>query len=203
MKLSLVFREVVYMSKYFLIFLILLGICGCGSDEDTSEPIDEDPIEKLVGTWNLINYDDMNIEDTEEVRSRLVISSDSTLLWKMWLTFSERLESSPLIYMKTEVNATIKGSCVVSDSSLAFIYSEDALNLELHYSFEAPGNPELQQRLEQELEKYEQEIEEREAEVEENFVSGLKVESYTGTLNLEGNILTLIGDDEKWVFEKR
>ena len=198
-----VFREVVYINKYyFLILLILLGTFGCGSDEDTSEPIDQDPIEKLVGTWDLINHD-MNIEDVEEVRGRLVISSDSTLLWKMWFTFSERLESDPLIYMKMEMNATIKGQCVVSDSSLAFIYSEDALNLEFHFSIEVPGNPELRQRLEQELEKYEQEIEELEAEGEENFVSGLKIDSYTGTLNLEGNVLTLTGDGEEYAFEKR
>ncbi|MYC75393.1 hypothetical protein F4X10_06440 [Candidatus Poribacteria bacterium] len=203
MKFCPVFREIVYMGKYFLIFLMLLGIFGCGSDEATSEPIDEDPIEKLVGTWDLINHE-MNIEDAEEVRGRLVISSDSTLLWKMWFTFSERLESSPLIYMKLEMNATIKGQCVVSDSSLAFIYhSEDALNLEFHFSFEVPGNPELQQRLEQELEKHEQEFEELEAEAEENFVSGIKVESYTGTLNLEGNILTLMGEGAEYVFEKK
>ena len=56
MKFCPVFREIVYMGKYFLIFLMLLGIFGCGSDEDTSEPIDEDPIEKLVGTWDLINH---------------------------------------------------------------------------------------------------------------------------------------------------
>lgn len=203
MKFCCIFREVVYINKYyFLILLILLGTFGCGGDEDTSEPIDQDPIEKLVGTWDLINHD-VNIEDAEEVRGRLVISSDSTLLWRMWFTFSERLESSPLIYMKVEMNATMKGQCVVSDSSLAFIYSEDALNLEFHFSVDVPGDPELQQRLEQELEKHEQEIEELEAEAEENFVSGLKIDSYTGTLNLEGNVLTLIGDGEEYVFEKK
>jgi len=202
MKFCPVFRGIVYMRKYFLIFLMLLGIFGCGSDEDTSEPIDEDPIEKLVGTWDLINHE-MNIEDAEEVRGRLVISSDGTSLWKFWFTFSGLVESSPLIYMKMEMNATMKGQCVISDSSLAFIYSEDALNLEFDFSFDVPGNPELQQRLEQELGVEEKEIEELETELEENFVSGLKIESYTGTLNLEGNILTLVGEGEEYVFEKK
>ena len=120
MRFYAVFRSVVYMSPCFLIFLMLFGIFGCGGDEETPI-IDEDPIEKLVGTWDLINHD-TNPLDAEEVRSRLVISSDSTLLWKWWLTSSERLGSSPLVYLKTEVIATMKGQCIVSDSSLAFIY---------------------------------------------------------------------------------
>lgn len=203
MKISLFLSQVVYMCRVFLILLILLGIFGCGGDEVTSEPIEADPIEKLVGTWDLITHD-TNMEDVDEVSGRLVIGSDSTSRWTMWFTSSGRIESSPLIYMKVEMKATMKGQCVVSGSSLAFIYSEGALNFEvLHVSFEAPGNPELQTRLEQELQEFEEEIEEIEAKAEEAFSSGIEVESYTGALNLEGNILTLIGDGEEYVFEKK
>ena len=84
--------------------------------------------------------------------------------------------------------------------------SDDALNVEFHFTVEAPGNPELQQRLQQEFEQDEEfleELEELEAEWEENFVSGLRVVSYTGSLNLTGNILTLIGEGDKYVFEKK
>ena len=208
MKFFPVLSQVVYMCRVFPMLLILMGIFGCGGDENTLKPIDADPIEKLVGTWDLTTHPS-DIGDVEEVRGRLVISSDSTSRWTIWGTFTEPIESSPPIYMKMEMKFTLKGQCVVSGSSLAFIYLEDALNVELDFSFEAPGNPELQKELEEAATEFftQEEIDEAIAEME-NSISDIKVDSYTGTLDLEGNTLTLIGGfffdgRGEYVFEKK
>ena len=69
------------------VFLILLGIFGCGGDDDTSDA-DEDPSENLVGTWELITIDgktpkadlenDLKNEEAEVISaaSKIVLASD-------------------------------------------------------------------------------------------------------------------------------
>ena len=96
---------------------------------------------------------------------------------------------------------TIKGSYVVSGSTVEFIQSGDAINVEAHVSWETPGNPELTQQLEQLLD-LEQKSQEAAAEVEQEFARDFGLELDTHTFDLEGNILTLMNGSVR-VYRKR
>ena len=98
------------------------------------------------------------------------------------------------------IRVTIKGSYVVSGSTVEFIQTGDAANIEMHISWETPGDPELKQRLEQ-LSDWEEYSQERGAELEESARdAGLRLDTHT--FDLEGDLLTLMNGGEH-VYRKR
>ena len=195
------------------LFLILLGISGCGGDnEETSD--DQDPSKNLVGTWELITVNgktqkahfqqDTGDEEIEllDFAEKVVFASDGSLFQEMLFTVRILIESSPdLIYLRVRMGFTIKGSYVVSGSTVEFIQSGDAINVEAHFSWETPGNPELTQQLEQLLD-LEQESQEAAAEAEQEFARDFGLELDTHTFDLEGNIFTLMNGSVR-VYRKR
>ena len=195
------------------LFLILPGISGCGGDsEETSD--DQDPSKNLVGTWELITVDgktpkadlQQNTVDEEieilDSAGKVVFASDGSLFQERSFTFRILIESSPdLIYLRMRMGFTIKGSYVVSGSTVEFIQSGDAISVEAHVSWETPGNPELTQQLEQLLD-LEQESQEAAAEAEQEFARDFGLELDTHTFDLEGNILTLMNGSVD-VYRKR
>ena len=195
------------------LFLILPGISGCGGDnEETSD--DQDPSKNLVGTWELITVDgknpkadsqqDIGDEETEVLDSagKVVFASDGSLFREVSLTVRILIESSrALIYLRMRMGFTIKGSYVVSGSTVEFIQSGDAINVEAHFSWETPGNPELTQQLEQLLD-LEQISQEAAAKMEQEFERDFGLKLDTHTFDLEGNILTLMNGSVR-VYRKR
>ena len=190
------------------LFLILLGVFGCGGDnEETSD--DQDPSKDLVGTWELITVGgktfqpEMVDEETEllDAAEKLVFASDGSLFQEVSFTTRILIESSPnLIYLRMRIRVTIKGSYVVSGSTVEFIQTGDAANIEMHISWETPGDPELKQRLEQ-LSDWEEYSQERGAELEESARdAGLRLDTHT--FDLEGDLLTLMNGGEH-VYRKR
>ena len=200
-------------SSTLCLFLILPGISGCGGDnEETSD--DQDPSKNLVGTWELITIDgktpkayfqqDIGDEEIELLDSagKVVFASDGSLFQEVLLTVRILIESSPdLIYLRMRMGITIKGSYVVSGSTVEFIQSGDAINAEAHISWETPGNPELTQQLEQLLD-WEQKSQEAAAELEQEFARDFGLELDTHTFDLEDNILTLMNGSVN-VYRKR
>ena len=198
---------------YLMSFLILPGISGCGGDsEETSD--DQDPSENLVGTWELITVDgktpkaelQQNTVDEEieilDSAGKLVFASDGSLFQERSFTVRILIKSSPdLIYLRMRMGFTVKGSYVASGSTVEFIQSADAINVEAHLSWETPGNPELTQQLEQLLD-LEQESQEATAEAEQEFARDFGLELNTHTFDLEDNILTLMNGDVR-VYRKR
>ena len=195
------------------LFLILLSISGCGGDsEETSD--DQDPSKNLVGTWELITVDgktpkadfqqDIGDEETEvlDLAGKVVFASDGSLFQEVSLTERILIESSrALIYLRMRMGFTMKGSYVVSGSTVEFIQSGDAINVEAHISWETPGNPELTQQLEQLLD-LEQISQEAAAEMEQEFARDLGLKLDTHTFDLEDNILTLMNGSVR-VYRKR
>ena len=189
------------------IFLILLGVFGCGGDE-------EDTSSDLVGTWELIRIDGKTLKASfqqeigdEEIEvldsaGKIVFASDGSLFQEASLTGRILIESSPnLIYLRMRIHFTIEGRYVVSGLTVEFIQSSDDLNAEAYFSWETPENPELKQRLENLLD-LEQISQEAAAELEQEIARDFGLALDTHTFDLEGNILTLRNGSER-VLRKR
>ena len=190
-----------------LIFFLLLGMLGCGGDE-------EDPVENLVGSWELITIDgktpkeDAQEDDEDiEIRSaarKYVFASDGSLFAEISMSFSFQqttLSAIPGFNVEYTINyrftVTINGNYVVSGSTLEFIIG-DRVNAEVDFSINTGGIPELE-RLEQELKQWAQEwAQEFEQEFKQEWE--LKLETYTW--ELEEDLLTLRNGSEE-VYRKK
>ena len=206
------------------VFLILLGIFGCGGDEmdilDDEEEVDTsgdevNPSAIFFGTWTLITADDKTHKadlqqlvgnERKEVltaESTVIFASDGSMAQVISFTIQVLIDDSPgPVYVKARVRSTVEGYYVVSipNSTVTCTPVNDNLNIKATYSVEAPKNPELKRQWEEilALVEYEKEIE---ADFEEGPIS---VELYrkTHTFNLEGDLLTLMSDRE-FVYQKR
>lgn len=207
------------------VFLILLGIFGCGGDEidisdDEGDEVDTsgdevNPLAVFAGTWTLTTADgethkaDLQqlIENkrTEvlEAESTVILSPDGSMVQIISFMIQLLIADSPgPVYVKARVRSTTEGYYVVSipNSTMTCTPVDDNLNIKATFSVEAPKNPELKRQWEEilELVEYEKEIE---ADFEE---VPIRVELYrkTHTFNLEGDLLTLTSDRE-FVYEKR
>ena len=207
------------------VFLILLGIFGCGGDEidisdDEEDEVDTsgdevNPLAVFAGTWTLTTADgethkaDLQqlIENkrTEvlEAESTVILSPDGSMVQIISFMIQLLIADSPgPVYVKARVRSTTEGYYVVSipNSTMTCTPVDDNLNIKATFSVEAPKNPELKRQWEEilELVEYEKEIE---ADFEE---VPIHVELYrkTHTFNLEGDLLTLTSDRE-FVYEKR
>ena len=150
-----------YTIRILCLFLILLGIFGCGSDsEETSD--DQDSSKNLVGTWELITIDgktpkadaqkNLQSEETEvlALAAKIILASDGALFQEMSLTVRTLIEVPPNpIYIRSRVRQTVEGRYVVSGSTIELIRSGDDMKVTTHTSWESPGNIELKQQLEQ------------------------------------------------------
>ena len=187
--------------------LILFGLFGCGGDEEAAS-------KDLVGTWELITVDGktprayfQQIAENEDfevlaMALKVVFASDGTLFQELSFTARALINTSPsLIYLRVYMRFIIKGHYVVSDSTVEFIRAFDATNIQTDFSLETPGNPELKQRLDQDLdwEQYEQDLESEVKQEAQDFF-GLELDTYT--YNVEGDILTLTNGSED-VYKKR
>lgn len=146
------------------VFLILLGVFGCGGDDDTSgadEDSSEDSSKNLVGTWELITVDGktpkadfengLKNEEIEviAVASKMVLASDDALFQDWSLTVRTLIQAPPKIYIRSRVLQTVEGRYVVSGSTIELIRPGDDVRFTIHTSWETPGNPVLKQQLEQ------------------------------------------------------
>ena len=204
------YRTLKITHNILLLSAVLLGLLGCGGDDENPSD-DEDPLVKIVGTWELITIDGKTPkadfeqdadEETEvlDAARKIVFASDGALFQELTGTFRYLIESSPLIYLKMRMHVTAEGRYVVSGSTLEFILSGDDMKSEVDLSWETPGDPELKQRLEQGFDWQERE-EEVKQEFEEEFKDQvLQLETYT--FDLEGDYLTLMNESEE-VFKKR
>ena len=206
------------------IFLILLGIFGCGDDEmDISGDEDEvdtsddevNPSAIFFGTWTLITADDETHKaDLQQVvgnkrtevlaaESTVILASDGSMIQIISFTIQLLIDDSPgPVYVKARIRSTVKGYYVVSipNSTVTCTPVDDNLNIKVTFSVEAPKNPELKRQWEEILE-----LVEYEKKIEEDFEEGpISVELYrkTHTFNLEEDLLTLTSDRE-FVYKKR
>ncbi|MYC74835.1 hypothetical protein F4X10_03555 [Candidatus Poribacteria bacterium] len=206
------------------VFLILLGIFGCGGDEmdisddeggvDTSGD-EVNPLAIFFGTWTLITADDKTHKaDLQQIvgnkrtevltaESMVDLASDGSMVQIISFTIRLLIDNSPgPVYVKARVRSTLKGYYVVSipNSTVTCTPVNDNLNIKATYSVEAPKNPELKRQWEGilELVEYEKEIE---ADFEEVPIS---VELYRKihTFNVKGDLLTLTSDRE-FIYKKR
>lgn len=208
------------------VFLILLGIFGCGDEMDiSSDEGDEDEVDTsgdevnpsaiFFGTWTLITADDKTHKaDLQQIvgnkrtevlaaESMVILASDGSMAQIISFTIQLLIADSPgPVYVKARVRSTAKGYYVVSipNSTITCTPVDNNLNIKATYSVEAPKNPELKRQWEEILAllEYEKEIE---ADFEEGPIS---VELYrkTHTFNLEEDLLTLTSDRE-FVYKKR
>ena len=206
------------------VFLILLGIFGCGGDEmDISDDEGEvdtsgdevSPLAIFFGTWTLITADNKTHKaDLQQIvgnkrtevltaESMVDLASDGSMVQIISFTIRLLIDNSPgPVYVKARVRSTLKGYYVVSipNSTVTCTPVNDNLNIKATYSVEAPKNPELKRQWEGilELVEYEKEIE---ADFEEGPIS---VELYRKihTFNVEGDLLTLTSDRE-FIYKKR
>ena len=205
-----------YTIRILCLFLILLGIFGCGGDsEETSD--DQDSSKNLVGTWELITIDgktpkadaqkNLQSEETEvlALAAKIILASDGALFQEVSLTVRTLIEVPPNpIYIRSRVRQTVEGRYVVSGSTIELIRSGDDMKVTTHTSWESPGNIELKQQLEQDPDS---------EEFRQGFEAGLKdaleknaddwaLQLSTNTFDLEGDILTLT-NGSKQVYKKR
>lgn len=193
---------------YLLACLILLSLFSCAGDE-------ADPSEDLIGTWELVSIDgktpkaafqeDWGDKETEVIAAamKLVFVSDGSLFLEVSATQLENMADllSP-IFLKMAFRFTMEGRYVLSGSTIEFIFSFDHLNIDIEdISVETPGHPELQQRLEQELD-FQEVIQELEAEGKSEIAEESALVLETSTFDLEADILTLSNGSES-VYRKR
>ena len=206
------------MSQYFLIFLMLLGIFGCGSGEHTETPVlDEDPSEKIIGSWELVSRNgklpkvamqqDLADEDLEvlEADIKLIFAADSSLFGYISLGMAELIKSDsviPGLWVDFTVNfdftLTLSGSYVVSYQTIELIWG-GRVKIDFDVSINTRDIPELQE-LEAELKESMRESgQEWEAELREAFA--LELQTYT--YDFQGNRLILSNSSDKEVYERR
>ncbi|MDD9976013.1 MAG: hypothetical protein OXU27_18530 [Candidatus Poribacteria bacterium] len=207
------------------VFLILLGIFGCGGDEmdisgDEGDEVDTsgdevNPLAIFFGTWTLLTADDKTHKaDLQQIvgnkrtevlaaESTVDLASDGSMVQIISFTIQLLIDESPgPVYVKARVRSTVKGYYVVSipNSTITCTPIDDNLNIKATYSVEAPKNPELQRQWEEILA-----LLEYEKEIEADFKEGpVSVELYRKihTFNLEEDLLTLTSD-RAFVYKKR
>ena len=199
------------------VFLILLGIFGCGGDEvDTAgDEVDTagdevDTAAKIVGTWELITIDgktpnayiqqDIEDEATEvlAVANKIVFASNGIFRQETSITSRLLIIDSPTpVYIRSLLRITTKGRYAVSISTVVFIYSNDDSDIKLDLSLDTPGNPKLKQQLEQQAE-----WKQLKAKAKQEAPHDFKLDLDIHTLELEGDILTSTKNG-KIVYRKR
>ena len=205
-----------YTIRILCLFLILLGIFGCGGDsEETSD--DQDSSKNLVGTWELITIDgktpkadaqkNLQSEETEvlALAAKIILASDGALFQEVSLTVRTLIEVPPNpIYIRSRVRQTVEGRYVVSGSTIELIRSGDDIKVTTHTSWESPGNIELKQQLEQDpdSEEFRQGFEAGLKDALEKNADNWALQLSTNTFDLEGDILTLT-NGSKQVYKKR
>ena len=115
----------------------------------------------LVGTWELISIDGKPLKAAAQkkmetlhaevlgMETKIVLASDSTLFCDGLSTLRTLVETSPPVYIRSQIHKTVKGHYVVSGSTIELICSDDNVRLTIHTSWETPGNPKLKQGFEQ------------------------------------------------------
>ena len=199
------------------VFLILLGIFGCGGDEvDTADDEvdtagDEvDTAAKIVGTWELKTIDgkkpkayvQQDIEDeTAEVlavENKILFASNGIFRQETLITSRGLILDSPTpVYIRSLLRITTKGRYAISISTVVFIYSNDDSDIKLDLSLDTPGNPKLKQQLEQQAE-----WKELKAKAKQEAPHDFRLDLNIQTLELEGEILTSTNNG-KVVYRKR
>lgn len=199
------------------VFFILLGICGCGSDEvdtagDEVDPADDemDTSAKIIGTWDLTTIDDkkpkayvqQDIEDEAvevlAVANKILFASNGIFRQETSITSRMLIIDSPTpVYIRSLLRITTKGRYAVSISTVVFIYSNDDSDIKLDLSLDTPGNPKLKQQLEQEAE-----WKELKAEAKQEAPHDFRLDLDIQTLELEGDTLTSTKNG-KVVYRKR
>ena len=200
----------------FWCFLILLGIFGCG-DEDTPI-VNEDPSEKIVGSWELITIDGKSLKvdaqqdwgneegEVVEATEKFVFGADSSFFREISLVLKQRVKDSSVIpnllldfTIRLHFSFTLNGTYIVSDQVIEFILG-DRVNVDFDFSIDdAESFPELEE-LEQEIK---ESMQESARELEQEFVSELELELDTHTFDFEGDHLTLVRASENRVYRKR
>ena len=184
-----------------LLYLISIGLFGCGDDEDTSEA--------LVGTWELVALDGESLEsdqqsdrgnagtDVTNMKIKVVFGSDGS--WVSEIILSQRwlLEegfSVEGVYVESTIilieTITVKGTYVVSGSTIELM-SGDRRNVKKEIAYDWPeiegiDFDALEKAIEQELG-----LEHWKEETESEF----ELTTDTYTWDLEGDILTLSQTD--------
>ena len=211
------------MVKFVHICLLLcgvvsVGLLGCGGDDD--------PLEDLVGSWELIEIDRKTPEayfqgagdfgTVSEASMKLVFASDGSLYQEALLLFSETepidteirgLHVDLTIEMKLKM--TVKGNYVVSGSTLEIISGDQVnsdVSVSVSYDVDTQGIPELE-ALERELNEGARELEK---EIEKDGARSLEqelreefgLELITHTWHLENDLLTLTNGDQE-VYRKK
>ena len=206
--------------------VVSVGLLGCGGDEIEAE---KDPLEDLVGTWELIKIGgktpqayfqgDGNDGEVSEASMKLVFASDGLLYREALISFSEtesidtEVRSLKVEYtIGLKMKITVNGSYVVSGSTLEII-SGERVNADVSFSFsydvDTAGIPELEE-LEQELnekareleKEFKEEFKEVERALEQEFRDEFGLELTTYTWHLENDLLTLTDEDQE-VYRKK
>ncbi len=208
-------------SYIFCLFLIPLGILGCGSDEeDTPEDIVNTPedvinaAEVFVGSWELLTIDGKTLkaelqqiddEKTEllDVGIKVVFTTDGLWFKEFSVTIRELIAADPLqIFLKVRLRYTTTGRYVVSGSTVEFVTLENP-NIVVQSSWETPGNPELKWQLveDADMQQLRQgfEIGFKEG-FQENVDFGLGMK--TNTWHLEGDRLTFSKNGRASVYSR-
>ena len=206
-----------YWYYYILcVFLILLGIFGCGGDEvdtagDEVDTTDEvDTAAKIVGTWELKTIDgkkpkayvQQDIEDEASevlaVTNKILFASNGIFRQETSITTRVLIVDPPTpVYIRSVLRITTKGRYAVSISTVVFIYSNDDSDIKLDLSLDTPGNPKLKQELEQQAE-----WKELKAKAKQEAPHDFRLDLDIQTLELEGEILTST-KNSKVVYRKR
>ena len=202
-------------SRILCFFLILLGIFGCG-DEDTSV-VNEDPSEKIVGSWELITIDgktpkadsQQDIGDDEgevvEAGRKFVFGADSSFFREYSLVIKQRVKDSSVIpgllldfTIRYYLSLTLNGTYIISDQVIEFIQG-DRVNVDFDFSIDDtesfPALEELEQEVKESLQEFAREL-------EQGLVSELELELDTHTFDFEGDRLTLM-NGSKSVYRKK
>ena len=203
-------------SRILCFFLILLGIFGCG-DEDTSV-VNEDPSEKIVGSWELITIDgktpkadsqqDRGDDEGEVVEAggKFVFGADSSFFREYSLVIKQRVKDNSVVIpgllldftIRYYLSLTLNGTYIISDQVIEFIQG-DRVNVDFDFSIDDtesfPALEELEQEVKESLQEFARELEQK-------FVSELELELDTHTFDFEGDRLTLM-NGSKSVYRKK
>ena len=197
------------------VFLILLGVFGCGGDEvdtadDEVDTADDevDTAAKIIGRWELITMDGKKpkayIQDIEDealeilaVANKILFSSNGIFRQETSITGRVLIVDAPTpVYIRSLLRVTTKGRYAVSISTVVLTHSNDE-DIKLDISLDTPRNPKLKQQLEQQAEWKELKAKAKH-EAPYSFKFGFDIQ----TLELEGEILTSINNGEA-VYRKR
>lgn len=201
-----------YFPSCLLCISLILLCFGCGGDD---EEILEEVVtsEDFVGTWELIRINgkspkadaQQDIGEGATVHAateKIVFASDGSLFGEVYLLMSGPVEDIPgwtNVHLEIKIKGAVKGSYVVSASSVEFIYSgdtlSDVLDFKVDFSWNSGGNLDFEREVNQIEEEWEQSVRQQ---LTQDF--GLELDTYT--FDLKETILTLKNGDEK-VYEKK